>query len=67
MLEQEFDLKTGIKEGNRSTMLSMKHGRLFLGKRTKHYAIRYSYVKDLLDRGQGMIVDFILPIQGMRF
>jgi hypothetical protein len=65
MLEQGFDLKTGIKEGNRSTMLSMKHGRLYLGKRTKHYDIRYFYVKDLLDRG--MIADFILAIQGMRF
>jgi hypothetical protein len=65
MLEQGFDLKTGIKVDKRSTMLSMKHGLLYLGKRTKHYDIRYFYVKDLLDRG--MIANFILAIQGMRF
>jgi hypothetical protein len=31
-------------------MLLMKNGRLLSGKRTKHFDIRYFYVKDLIDR-----------------
>jgi len=58
-------------------MLLMKNGRLSSGKRTKHFDIRYFYVKDLLDRGvikldhcvsENMIADFFTkPIQGLRF
>jgi hypothetical protein len=62
MLEQAFDLESGIKEDNRSTMLSMKHGRLSLGKRTKHYDNRCFYVKDLFDRGK--IAGFLLAKSG---
>jgi len=51
MLEQGYDLETEIMEDNQSTMLLMKNGRLSSGKRTKHFDIRYFYVKDLIDRG----------------
>jgi hypothetical protein len=77
MLEQGYDLDTMIKEDNRSTMLLMKNGRLSSGKRTKHFDIRYFYVKDLLDRkiinlshcvSEEMIADFFTkPVQGKRF
>jgi hypothetical protein len=55
----------------------MKNGRLSSGKRTKHFDIRYFYVKDLLERGivsiehcttEEMIADFFTkPIQGKKF
>jgi hypothetical protein len=50
MKEQGFDLDAEIKEDNMSTMLLMKNERLSSGKRTKHFDIRYFYVKDLIDR-----------------
>jgi hypothetical protein len=64
-------------EDNRSTMLLMKKGQLSSGKRTKHFDVRYYYVKDLLERGvlkvehclsDQMIADFFTkPIQGTKF
>jgi hypothetical protein len=77
MNEQGYDLETEIKEDNKNTILLMKNGRLSSGKRTKHFDIRYFYVKDLLDRGvvkldhcvsEHMVADFFTkPIQGLRF
>jgi len=77
MLEQGYDLDTEIMEDNKSTMLLMKNGQLSSGKRTKHFDIRYFYVKDLIDRGiisilhcvsENMIADFFTkPLQGKRF
>jgi hypothetical protein len=49
--EQGYDLETLIMEDNRSTMLLMKNGQLSSGKGTKHFDVRYFYVKDLLERG----------------
>ena len=43
LMEQGYDLKTEIKEDNKSTMLLMKNGRLSSGKRTKHLDVRYFY------------------------
>jgi len=51
MAEQGYVLETEIGEDNKSTMLLMKNGKLSSGKRTKHFDIRYFYVKDLIDRG----------------
>jgi hypothetical protein len=58
-------------------MLLMKNGKMSSGKRTKHFDIRYFYVKDLIDRGvinvshcmsEDMIADFFTkPLQGKRF
>ena len=77
MYDQGYDLKTYLIEDNRSTMLLMKNGKLSSGKRTKHFDIRYFYVKDLIDRGvinvshcmsEDMIADFFTkPLQGKRF
>jgi hypothetical protein len=77
MAEQGYILETEIKEDNKSTMLLMKNGRLSSGKRTKHFDIRYFYVKDLIDRGivklshcisEDMLADFFTkPLQGKRF
>jgi hypothetical protein len=77
LMEQGYDLKTEIKEDNKSTMLLMKNGRLSSGKRTKHLDVRYFYAKDLIDRGilqvthsvsEQIIADFFTkPLQGRRF
>jgi hypothetical protein len=77
MMEQGYNLETEIKEGNESTMILMKNGRLSSGKHTKHLDIRYFYVKDLIDRGivklshcvsDEMLGDFFTkPVQGKRF
>jgi len=77
MKEQGYDLDTEIKEDNQSTMLLMKNGRLSSGKRTKHFDIRYFYVKDLIDRkiitithcvSKEMVANFFTkPLQGKRF
>ena len=77
MKAQGYHLDTEIKEDNKSTMLLMKNGKLSSGKRTKHFDIRYFYIKDLIDRGiinlshcisDDMIADFFTkPIQGKRF
>jgi hypothetical protein len=77
MHDQGYDLKTYLIEDNRSTMLLMKNGKMSSGKRTKHFDIRYFYVKDLIDRGvinvshcmsEDMIADFFTkPLQGKRF
>jgi hypothetical protein len=77
MKEQGYDYDTEIREDNRSTRLLMKNGRLSSGKRTKHFDIRFFYVKDLIDRKiisithcvmEEMIADFFTkPIQGKRF
>jgi hypothetical protein len=74
LMEQGYDLKTELKEDNKSTMLLMKNGRLPSGKRTKHLDVRYFYAKDLIDRGilqvthcvsEQMIADFFTkPLQG---
>ncbi len=55
----------------------MKNGCLSSGKRTKHFDIRYFYVRDLIERGvitvehcttEDMVADFFTkPIQGKRF
>jgi len=44
--EKGYDLETHLKKDNHSTMLVMKNGKLSAGKRTKHFDIRYYYVKD---------------------
>jgi hypothetical protein len=77
MADQGYILETEIKQDNKSTMLLMKNGRLSSGKRTKHFDIRYFYVKDLIDRGivelsncisEDMLADFFTkPLQGKRF
>jgi hypothetical protein len=77
MLDQGYDLETHVKEDNKSTLLLMKNGKLSSGKRTKHFDIRYYYVKDLIDRGvikvshcvsEDMVADFFTkPLQGKRF
>jgi sporulation protein YlmC with PRC-barrel domain len=77
MLEQGYDVSTEIREDNKSTMLLMKNGRLSSGKRTRHFDIRYFYVKDLIDRGiisishcmsENMIADFFTkPLQWKKF
>jgi hypothetical protein len=77
MFDQGYDLNTVLKEDNKSTMLLMKNGRLSSGKHTKHFDIRYFYVKDLLEQGivsiehcatEEMIADFFTkPIQGKKF
>jgi len=77
MCEKGYDLETHLKEDNRSTMLMMKNGKLSAKKRTKHFDIRYYYVKDLIDRGvirvshclsENMIADFFTkPLQGKHF
>jgi hypothetical protein len=46
MCEKGYDLETHLKKDNHSTMLMMKNGKLSAGKRTKHFDIRYYYVKD---------------------
>jgi hypothetical protein len=51
MADQGYNLETLIKEVNKTTMLSMKNGRLSLWKRTnKNLDIRYFFVKDLIDK-----------------
>jgi hypothetical protein len=77
MKAQGYHLDTEIKEDNKSTMLLMKNGKLSSGKRTKHFDIRYFYIKDLIDRGiinlshcisDDMLANFFTkPIQGKRF
>ncbi len=77
MAEQGYILETEIKQDNKSTMLLMKNGRLSSGKHTKHFDIRYFYVKDLIDQGiiklshcisEDMLADFCTkPLQGKRF
>jgi sporulation protein YlmC with PRC-barrel domain len=77
MAEQGYVLETEIREDNKSTVLLMKNGKLSSGKRTKHFDIRYFYVKDLIDRGiiklshcisENMLADFFTkPLQGKRF
>jgi len=77
MKAQGYHLDTEIKEDNKSTMLLMKNGKLSSGKRTKHFDIRYFYIKNLIDRGiinlihcisDDMLADFFTkPIQGKRF
>jgi hypothetical protein len=77
MSEQGYNSETHLKEDNRGTMLMMKNGKLSAGKRTKHFDIRYYYVKDLIDQGimkvshcvsEDMIADFFTkPLQGKRF
>ncbi len=48
MKDQGYNLKTIIKEDNKSAMLLMKNGRLSSGKRSKNLDIRYCYVQDLI-------------------
>lgn len=77
MQDQGYDLDTILKEGNKSSILLMKNGRLSSGKRMKHHDIRYFYVKELLDRGvvkiehcstEDMVADFFTkPLHGKRF
>jgi hypothetical protein len=51
MADQGYNLETLIKEVNKTTMISMKNGRLSLWKRTnKNLDIRYFFVKDLIDK-----------------
>ena len=68
MSEQGYNSETHLKEDNQGTMLMMKNGKLSAGKRTKHFDIRYYYVKDLIDQGimkvshcvsEDMIADFL--------
>jgi hypothetical protein len=75
--DQGYELKTIIKEDNKSLMLLMKNGRLSSSKRAKHLDIRYFYVQNLIQRGivkieycstKDMVTDFFTkPLQGKRF
>ena len=77
MLDQVYDLETHVKEDNKSTLLLMKNGKLSSGKRTKHFDIRYYYVKDLIGWGvikvahcisEDMMADFFTKLlQGKWF